>query len=149
MANRKPASITPTMQFFVVCRAIETSADGNVSFRDIFDEMVLPPLLEDQGVMLRFAVSAQFRGGTGQHRFWIVIRHPQGVETTTDEQAFWLASRQKAHRIDSRFDLGVGRRDLGVFTLAAVLDGRPTLEVPVTLRMAEAIRIAARPDETT
>lgn len=131
MANRRPRSITPSLQFLIVCTAIDVDDDHQVSFRGVFDTVGLPMLGDHMGVELRFWISAQFRGGTGEHKYWLSIRHPNGVERTTDEQSFWLASKVSAHRLDTRVMMTIGSRDAGRYELIAMLDGRSVLSVPL------------------
>jgi hypothetical protein len=129
----RPKNITPVLQFLVVCRAIVPDSDGQISFQGIFDSVGLPPLGDDTGIEFKFAVAAQFRGGTGPHRFWLIIQHPSGEEITTPESTFWLASKQAAHRVDLRLNTMIGNKEIGTIRLTAILDGRPVMEVPIAV----------------
>jgi hypothetical protein len=130
MTARRPRSITPQLQFMVICESIEHDEDGNVSFRRIFDTaQVVGPT----PIQIAFTVSVQFRSGTGGHTSWLRIVHPRGIESTTDEVSFTLNSKAAAHRIDSRLRMGLGDDDFGKFDITVVLDGREVVTTPLSI----------------
>jgi hypothetical protein len=132
MATRRAKSITPVVQFMLSCESIEHDQEGNISFRRIFDGATLtgPPLPGQ--IAIAFSVSVQYRGGTGEHKHWLRIKHPGSKpDQTTDENSFWLASKLAAHRIDHRLTLPLGPNDFGRYIVTAVLDGRDAMEIPL------------------
>ena len=129
MATRRARNITPVVQFMVSCESIEHDTEGNVSFRRIFDGVTLAGPLPGPAA-IAFALSVQYRAGTGEHKHWIRIKHPgDKPDQTTDEGSFWLASKLAAHRFDHRVTLGLGPDDFGRYVITAVLDGRDVLEI--------------------
>jgi hypothetical protein len=113
----------------VLCEAIEQDQSGGISFRRIFD--TVSPF--GWPAMLQFAVSVQYRGGTGEHKHWLVVDAPDGNTSTTDESSFWLASTSSSHRVDSRFQIVTDARAEGRWKITAILDGRPVKEIPLVV----------------
>lgn len=140
---RRPRSITPYIQFMVMCEGVDMDQGGGVSFRRIFDTLTpagFPALLQ-------FAISTQFRGGTGEHKFWLKIEGPGGVDVTNQETSFWLASQSAAHRTDARFQVGVDANAVGRWTITAMLDGREAMKIPMTINPASGFIVMA-PNQT-
>src|SRR5580765_4791169 len=131
MATRRARSITPVVQFMLSCESIEHDQEGNISFRRIFDGAILTGPLPGQ-IAIAFSVSVQYRGGTGEHKHWLRIKHPGSKpDQTTDEASFWLASKLASHRLDHRITIGMGEDDFGRYIITTVLDGRDVMEIPL------------------
>lgn len=128
---RRPRSITPFIQFMVLCEGVDMDQSGGVSFRRVFDTLTPAGF----PVLLQFGVSTQFRGGTGEHKFWLHVEGP-GVDFTNDETSFWLASQGTAHRTDARFQIGIDETAVGRWTITAMLDGREEMKIPMTINPA-------------
>ena len=126
MPTRKTTSVTPWLQWLVLCEAVTTDDDGVVSLRRTFDGVTVPTL----PVMIPITISAQFRGGQGEHKYWLRVVPPNDdEEVETPEVSFWLPSSAAAHRQDARITIGL--KSAGKYWFVAILDGREVGRIPM------------------
>lgn len=126
--TRRLKSLTPALQFMIVCQVIEHDDAGNITLRGIFDRVhVVAP----GPFQFAFTVAVQYRGGTGEHKHWLKVTPPNGESDTTNENSFWLSSKAASHRVDTRVTIGIGPERVGQWQFTAVLDGHDILTVPL------------------
>ena len=131
-SSKPPKSITPIVQFMVICSQIDHDASGAISLTNLFDSVHVPEDALPGAIQL--SVSTQVRGGQGTHRFWIRIESPDGTTSETREDQFWLASSASSHRFDIRVTLGI--KQFGKHSFTAVLNGRDVMTLPLTVEKA-------------